>query len=358
VTNPASLLLIAALSLSTGCASTLFNRVEPVVDSAVATQLAERKFQGVVLVRHRGQTVLRKAYGFADLEQQVAHTAASRFMIMSVSKQFTAALIARLVAQGKLSFDDPVALYLDHWPEAWRDVTVGHLLSHSSGLDVDTTYFWLVKHRPEFWAEPGVPPPPYEPRPLLAPAGSTYRYANVGYTLLTLIAERAAKEPFDVLMRREVFAPLGLRDTEPVRAGSVIKRVRGYRRTPDGLALDEQGTIDIVGAGDLVSSVDDIARFNEAFDRGAFLPPAITSRMLTVHVAGPRAGLGYGWFIRAAEGRRLIQYHTGSGAGFRAFNYRIPHLQLTLTVLSNIGIDDGTWVPAMLEEVASVLERP
>jgi len=121
----------------------------------VAVPIAERRFAGVVLVARDGRVVFRNAYGMADAGGKIAHTPETPFMVMSVSKQFTAALIARLVVAGKLRLDDPVSQYLEHWPVEWNDVQVRHLLAHSSGLDIDTTYFWLIKHHPEYWPEAG-----------------------------------------------------------------------------------------------------------------------------------------------------------------------------------------------------------
>jgi CubicO group peptidase (beta-lactamase class C family) len=277
-------------------------------------------------------------------------------MVMSVSKQFTAALIARLVVRGRLRFEDRAGAYLDGWPSAWADVTIGHLLAHSSGLHIDTTYAWLVKHHPEYWPEPGVTPPAYEPRPLETPPGATYNYANVGYTLLSLIAARAGGLPFDALMRREVFDPLALRDTQPERHGRVPGRARGYARTDNGLTLSEQKTIDIVGAGDLVSNADELAKFDAAFDDDGFLPAAIRAEMLSSHLQGSRGGVGYGWYIRTSEGGRLTQYHTGGGAGFRAFNYRLPNERLTIVVLSNVYQDGLAWLRPMLDRIAETVE--
>src|SRR5258706_13007440 len=254
-----AVIVVAGALFVTACASSvtssdrqalLARAVERLVDETVAKPIADRRFAGVVLVTQNGRPLLRKAYGFADHDQHTANTPSTGFMIMSVSKQFTAALLARLVVKGRLSFDDRVGLYLDDWPPAWGDVTLGNLLAHSSGLHIDTTYAWLVKHHPEFWAEPGVAPPSYQPRPLETPPGTTYNYANVGYTLLSMIAAKAGGLPFDELMRREVFRPLALRNTEPERYGHVTRRAHGYARTDNGLVLSEQKTIDIVGAGD------------------------------------------------------------------------------------------------------------
>ena len=360
-----AVIIVAAALVVTGCASCatapdrqapLARAVERLVDETVAKPTADRRFAGVVLVTQDGRPLLRKAYGFANQEKRTLHTPSTRFMVMSVSKQFTAALIARLVVKGRLRFDDRASAYLDDWPSAWADVTIGHLLAHSSGLPIDTTYAWLVKHHPEYWGQPGIAPPVYEARPLETPPGTTYNYANIGYTLLSMIAARAGGLPFDELMRREVFRPLALRNTEPERDGHVTRRAHGYARTDNGLVLSEQKTIDIVGAGDLVSNADDLAKFDAAFDHDSFLPSAMCAEMLSSHLQGRRGGLGYGWFIRTSDGGRTTQYHTGGGAGFRAFNYRLPNERLTIVVLSNVYQDELAWLRPMVDRIAETVQ--
>ena len=132
--------VLLCLTLTACATSNLETRIERLVDEAVAAPIAERRFAGVVLVAREGRPLVRKAYGLADRERNIAHTPATQFMVMSVSKQFTAALIARLVAAGRLRLDDPVSKYLEQWPTEWNGVEVRHLLTHSSGLEIDTTY--------------------------------------------------------------------------------------------------------------------------------------------------------------------------------------------------------------------------
>jgi CubicO group peptidase (beta-lactamase class C family) len=350
-------LLGCATSKSAGCERARATQIERMVDEAVAAPIADRRFAGVVLVARGGSPLFRKAYGLADRERGVAHTTATPFMIMSVSKQFTAALIARLAAAGKLRLDDRVSMYLADWPPEWNAVEVRHLLSHSSGLDIDTAYFWLVKHHPEYWADPSTSPPAYEPRALLTAPGTAYQYANIGYTLLSMVASKAGGKPFDELLRDEVLRPLGLEHTVPERDGRrVAGRARGYTRTADGLALAEQGTVDIVGAGDLVSTADDLARFDAAFDDERFLPSSLRDAMLTPHVPGKRgASLGYGWFIRTSDAGFLIQYHNGAGTGFRAFNYRLPTEHLSVVILSNVDEAELPWMLPLIDRIAKRL---
>lgn len=339
---------LAALLLA-GCTSARIGRV---VDAAVAPP-----FTGVVLVARDDHTLFRKAYGFADREAHIANTTSTPFMIMSVSKQFTAMLILRLAAAGKLRLDDPVSKYLDDWPAEWNAVEIRHLLSHSAGLDIDTTYFWLVKHHTEYWPDPATAPPAYEPKPPVAAPGTKYQYANVGYTLLSMIASRAGGRPFDELLRDEVLRPLGLTHTLPERNGvRTPGRARGY--TDHGLKLAEQKTIDIVGAGDLVSTADDLAHFDFAFDDDRFLPAPLRAEMLAPHIATTRGdSMGYAWFLRTSSGGHAIQAHPGSGTGFRAFNYRLPGEHLAIVILANVDEREFPWIRPLVDRIATAAQR-
>ena len=328
--------------------------LERAVDGVLAASFGDRGFSGVVLVEKEGRPLLRKAYGLADRTVGSPNTPETRFMIMSVSKQFTAALVLRLAARGRLDLRDRVGDFLDDWPMEWEAVTIHDLLSHSSGTDIDTTAFWLFLHHPEYWPHPAEAPPRYEPRALVTPPGTVFRYSNVGYTLLTMIAAAAGGMPFDELMRDEVFCPLGMERTEPERRGPVAGRARGYRHTEDGFELWEQRTVDIVGAGDLVSTVDDLAKWDEALWDDRFLPAPLRAAMFTSHVAAKTAGIGYGygWFLRTGDDGRPLQWHAGGGAGFRAWNFRLPEARLAVVVLSNVVIEDSSgWVFELLARI-------
>jgi len=335
---------------------TLAAAVERAVDDSVAAPLRDRRFSGIVFVEKDNRVLVRKAYGLADRERAIPNTPDTPFMIMSVSKQFTAALILRLAAQQRLGLQDRVSDYLADWPLEWDAVTIHHLLTHSAGTDIDTTYFWLIQHHPQYWPNPAETPPEYSPRELLTPPGTTFLYANVGYTLLSMIASAATGRPFDELMREEVFCPLGMNDTKPERRGPIAGRARGYRRTNDGFAPLEQETIDIVGAGDLVSTVDDLAKWDRALSDDRFLPSSLRSAMLTPYVTGKYGGVGYGWFFRTGDDGRRLQFHSGDGAGFRAWNYRIPEAGLSMIVLSNVGEHDSSWLPALRDAITKAID--
>lgn len=355
-----SIALLCVVSAVAGAAppnDPLGVRLERVVDGAAEAALRDRRFSGVILIAKDGKTMVRKGYGLADRDKGLANTPETSFMIMSVSKQFTAALILRLAVQGRLSLNDRVSDYLTDWPLAWDDVTIRHLLTHTAGTEIDATYFWLIDHHPEYWPNPTEPKPPYEPRPLINAPGTAFLYSNVGFTLLSRIASAAGGRPFDELMRDEVFCPIGMDHTAPERVGPIAGRARGYHRTDEGLALSEQRTIDIVGAGDLVSTVDDLAKWDDVMTDDRFLPASIRSAMVTPSITGWVGDTGYGWFSRSASNGLRLEYHAGSGAGFRAWNYRVPELGLVMIVLSNVDEQDSTWVRALLDSLMNEVTK-
>ncbi|MBL8115695.1 MAG: beta-lactamase family protein [Acidobacteria bacterium] len=348
--------LLCIAFLAAPSAARAQDALERAVDEVLAEPLRDRRFSGAVLVRRDGKTLLRKAYGLADRELGKPNTPDTPFMIMSVSKQFTAALILRLAAQGRLHLCDRVGDRLPGWPEEWNAVTIHDLLSHSAGTDIDTTFFWLVSRFPQYWPDATEAPPPYVPRALVAPPGTKFQYSNVGYTLLTMIATAATGRPFDELMRVEVFGPLGMTHTVPERGHRVPGRARGYARTETGFELSEQETIDIVGAGDLVSTVDDLARYSEALYDDRFLPAALRKAMLTAYVSGRQGGIGYGWFLRTGKDGKPLQLHSGSGAGFRAWNVRIPESRLSIVILSNVLNDEAAFVLPLVSRIQEFTE--
>ncbi|MFO0807640.1 MAG: serine hydrolase domain-containing protein [Gemmataceae bacterium] len=330
-------LLLAAVAVATSvrAADTIAADVSRVVDTYLAGPVKERTFSGVVLVAKDGKPLHRKAYGLADEVQGVPNTPDTGFMIFSVTKQFTAALILRLQDRGKLSVNDPVTKYFAEWPKPWEKVTIHHLLTHSSGIEVDSQYFWLVKHYPEFWEDKSKSPPPFEMKALLSEPGTRFRYSNAGYTVLTLIAAKAGGKPYADLIRAELFQPLGMARTGFAGAMPPPARARGYRLTNGAPELSEQKTIDIVGAGDAVTTVDDLLKWDEALYGDALLSSAARKAMFTPFVPGKNGSFGYGWLVRESAPGRSLQLFSGSGAGFAAYVIRVPEEHLYVAVLCN-----------------------
>jgi CubicO group peptidase (beta-lactamase class C family) len=148
-------------------------------------------FQGAVLVARDGRVILSKGYGMADAARGIANTPQTRFRLASVTKQFTATAIMLLQAQGKLAVGDSICLYLEPCPDAWRLITIEHLLTHTSGLP---NYTDFGSYEPS-QAQPTTPDElvaRFRDQPLLFAPGSSYMYENSDYVLLGMIIERAS----------------------------------------------------------------------------------------------------------------------------------------------------------------------
>ncbi len=119
-----------AVFLAYPCLAQSVERMDQIVQSYVA----DHRFMGTALVARGDEVLFNKAYGFANLEWNVANTPGTKFRLGSVTKQFTAASILLLEERGKLSVNDPVKKHMPDAPAAWDKVTIVHLLSHTSGV--------------------------------------------------------------------------------------------------------------------------------------------------------------------------------------------------------------------------------
>ncbi|HET8774512.1 MAG TPA: serine hydrolase, partial [Thermoanaerobaculia bacterium] len=220
--------ILLALLLA-GCA-TASQPPKPAVDAAVNEAIAEKRIPGAVLLIEHDGKVYQRAYGNRAVEPAVEPmTADTIFDVASITKVVaTAPSIAKLVERGKVSLDAPVQTYLPGYAD--ERVTVRHLLTHTSGIrpSLDLREDWTGY-------DEGIRRALAE-RPLNRP-GTIFRYADVNYILLGEIVRRVSGEPLDVFARKNVFAPLGMRDTgfRVVESSSrrVVKSSRSSRRLVD-----------------------------------------------------------------------------------------------------------------------------
>ena len=305
-------------------------------DAATLMQPYTGKVPGAaLLVLRDGKPVLRKAYGYADLEHGVAATPATNYRLASISKQFTAAAILLLAEDGKLKLDDSVRRWLPSLPASDQGITIHHLLSHASGL-ID--YEDLMPPGTTRQLNDGdvLRMLSAETRSYFAP-GTGYRYSNSGYVLLGLIVERASGQRLPDFLRRRIFKPLHMDHTllrEP-DGPQPEHRAYGYSEQ-DGrwVRTDQDLTSATRGDGGIYSSIDDLARWDAALYDGRLLKDA--SRRLAFaaqnHVTGEEDvdAYGYGWRIHGD-----VRWHSGESIGFRNVIVRWPKQRLTVILLSN-----------------------
>lgn len=303
-----------------------------------------------VLVMRNGEVVFHKGYGLANLEDRTAASSSTHYRLASVTKQFTAAAIMTLVADGKLSYDDSIRKYLPTLPP-WADaITIRHVLTHTSGMtdyedvmpagqkeqlhDIDVLH--ILEKEPSTYFQPG----------------KSYRYSNSGYSLLSLIVERVSGMSFADFLRERIFLPLGMKTTVAHQDGvdTVVDRAYGYSRNerpPGWHRTDQSLTSAVLGDGGIYTSVDELVYWIRALERGQF------GEAWYPRVDTDKAGVryGYGWRISQYKDRRMI-WHTGESIGFRNALVRFPEDHLAVVVLTNR--DEGEPVK-LAEQIADVV---
>jgi CubicO group peptidase (beta-lactamase class C family) len=212
--SPASLLLLVLWSAPQAPAPQQPSPVARRLDSLTRAYVRRGEFSGVVLVADRRRVVYQRAFGEANREWHVPNAVTTRFRIASTTKQFTAALVLRLVEEGKLALDKRIVDYLAEYPRPQGErITLEHLLTHSSGLpDYPRLPGFYEQHaaRAHTTAELlGL----FDSLPLTFEPGTRWEYSNSGYAVLGAIIERVTDTTYAEALRRYLLAPLGLHDT-------------------------------------------------------------------------------------------------------------------------------------------------
>lgn len=287
------------------------------------TQLGQ--FSGAVLVAHEGKVLLRKGYGYANLEHLVPNTPETKFEIASLTKAFTAFATDDLARAGKLNLSASVCDYVTPCPDAWKAVTVAHLIHHRSGItDYEST---LEMGSPAYYANLTQPKSVAamidwaRARPLDFPPGSKFNYSNTAYLLLGTILEKVSGKTYEALLRERICAPLGMTRTSHIDRERVERdRAEGYSHqapleaTIHGIALTSEHFRHVPqlrqdppqADGGLLSTVDDLYKWAHVFTGESVLAGRTTVDALLTPVEEYAAG----WFVTTANGRRKVS-HTG-----------------------------------------------
>ena len=312
------------------------------LDDFVRKDREAKKIPGMVVAIIKDGKVDRVVTsGVANLDLDVPVKRETVFEIGSMTKAFTAELIMMLEEAGKLSVDDKISKHIDSTPETWKDITIRHLLTHTSGLPNYTsirpemilsgkrmTYeemFELVKDRP-----------------LDFPLGEKYQYSNTGYYLLGKIIEKAAEKSFADYLKEKILLPLDMKQTRQQTARGIIKnRATGYMIFGTSPMLmpfiDPEGSF---SAGNMVSTVDDMAKWDKALLEGRLLKPETREKMYQItRIKDGISTYAFGWDISEVAGHKARQHGGGTG-GFSTYILRLPDDKLSVVVLSNLAMAD------------------
>lgn len=305
---------------------------------AIFAAYAKKDAPGCVVgVAQGGKIVLERAYGMANLEYDVPLTPESILEAGSVSKQFTAAAVLTLAADGKLSLDDPVRKYIPELDASASAVTVRQILSHTSGLRDWGTIVSLAGWRrgTRLMTHPHVLEVIGRQRSLNFPPGTQWSYSNSGYNLAAMLVERVSGKSFSEFTRERLFLPNGM--THSSWRDDYTRVVKGrataYDPNRDGGYSADMDIENIYGNCCLLTTVGDLLRWNLNFN-GPIRDQMQTPMKLA---NGTVTDYGFGLFI----GDNGDIYHSGATAGWRAFLLRRPKGDVSVAMLCNRGDANG-----------------
>ena len=233
------------------------------------------QFNGTVLVAENGRVIFKKGYGYANLEWKIPNDIDTKFRLASVTKQFTAAVILRLVDQGKIKLDGKLTDYLpDYRKDTGDRVTIHQLLNHTSGIPsyTDQPGFFQNDSRDNYTVADFVKK--FASGDLQFEPGSKFAYNNSAYFILGAIIEKVTGKSYADAMKEHIFAPLGMNNSGYDLASPIIpKRATGYQRGGNGYV--NAPYLDMwlpYAAGSLYSTVEDLYLWDQALygDKVAF----------------------------------------------------------------------------------------
>lgn len=345
---------------------------------------------GSILITTNKDTIYQNYFGYSDRYTKKTITNATQFLAGSVTKQFTAVAILKAILDKntkniQAELNHSIDHYLPAKHEIWNNVmpawakiiTLHQLLVHSSGI---VNYTSLPDFENQIFLKSSDLIYFFKNHELEFTPGEKFSYSNSGYYLLGLIIQEITNQPLDVYLEKSFFKPLNMHSTHFPTHGTVndlIQRdarfsnlARGYQYeiTEQDAALEEikrYEPMDVPGAaGSLISTTEDLLKWNNALYAGKILPPFLLQLMLKPYLVTEREEAYYGYGIEIMKSETLGEYysHRGGIPGFRSILTFIPSLQLTISTMQNITADQAKIMPeikaikASLPEITKIIE--
>lgn len=332
------LLFLLPTIVSAQRAAPNIDRLRQELDSFFAGRSAEDP-GGVIIVENNGRPVYRKAFGKSNLETGSDIGFQTVFEAASVSKQFTAGAVLKLVEEGKVKLSDDVRTFVPELPDYGATITVEHLLTHTGGLKDWRNITYLQSHSTatKLFTQDIALDFICRQKSLNFLPGEQYRYSNSGYDLLGTLVERVSGQSFASYVKEKLLDPAGMNHSQ-VRHHytDIIKnRAFGYLTTGNtyrqGLVLDET-----YGAAGLYATAEDLIQWQQYIfsDR---VPPSFRQMRVKQFVLNDGTTIPYahgGVEVHPYKGQSEIR-HGGLISGYRAWLVYFPEARISVAYMSN-----------------------
>lgn len=318
------------------------------IDSVFKLYFPATEPGAIMILAKDGKPILRKAYGMSNIELNVALNTDQKMGIGSISKQFTSVAILLLQQENKLNVKDDIRKYLPQYNTWGRTITIEQILSHTSGIpsytelpgfdtlaDKKVSNSRLIKF--------------FESAPLIFEPGSNWSYSNSGFVLAGVIVEKITGHPFNDFVEEKILRKLNMTNSTFGSSNYAL-----FNKTAEYAGNSPKGKIKMepqydwywaYGAGQIVSTVDDMLKWDEALYDQKFLPSSLLEQAHTSYqlTTGNPANYGLGWGVAKLGNKSLIQ-HGGAIGGYRAQGIRIPDDHLYFLVMSNSGTTNSALI--------------
>jgi len=306
------------------------------IDNYIKAEMQSQRIPGLSLaVIKNGQIILAKGYGFANVEHQVSVKPETVFQSGSIGKQFVATAVMMLVEEGKLSLDDKISKYFTDTPENWKDITLRHLLSHTSGMGDYPNDYDLRRDYTEDELVKII-----KAQPLGFKPGEKWSYSNLGFITLGILIHKITGKFYGDFLAERIFKPLGMNTARIISEEDIVQnRAAGYRLVSRELKNQEwvAPLVNTTADGSLYLTILDMAKWDAALDTEKLLKKSSLDQMWMPPAlsGGKTSNYGFGWFAGKFHGHRIV-YHGGTWQGFKSFIVRFLDDKLTIVFFANL----------------------
>ena len=297
------------------------------LDQLINTKIQEELFNGSILITKKNKILYKKSFGFSNIEKANKINYQSIFKIGSITKQFTAALILKLIDQDRLEMKEDISKYIIE-ANYKNKITVEQLLNHTSGIPnyyffEDYTTFKAEKLSTKDMLEKIVK------KPLDFDPGTNYKYSNSGYYLLGIIIEKVTGLSYKNAIKTFITAPLKLKSTSVSDKHTLL--VNGYKKSYSKLIPSDPINIMVpYSAGAMISNLGDLLKWHNSLFNGF-----LSKESLQLMIKPQKGNYGYGlWITNTDYGKKI--WHTGGIDGFRCIMSYYPEKDIHLIILTNV----------------------
>src|ERR1700741_2147514 len=329
--TPSILALILLFSSSCLAQDAFANKI----DEYLRTQMQAQQIPGVALaVVKDGKIVLARGYGLANVEHQVPVKPETIFQSGSTGKQFTATAVMMLMEEGKLSLEDKITKYFTDAPASWSDITIRHLLTHTSGMTDYPSDFDMRRDYTEDELFQRM-----KPIPLAFQPGEKWSYSNLAYVMLGILIHKVSGKFYGDFLQERIFKPLDMTTARIISEADIVpNRAAGYRIANGQLKNQDwvSPSLNTTADGALYFTVYDMAKWDAALYTEKLLHRSSLEQMWTPVKLnnGQTIPYGFGWGLGVVRGHQILE-HGGSWHGFKAQISRYVDDKLTIIVFAN-----------------------